>query len=235
MVQFSKNQSIKIFGPKLFRPKAYPAKTFSNRAYPAQHLQSFASLSLTFHKEDNGENDLSTIKGSPLHLTYEKCTICRRHSLQPQSRKVLTKGRPLSKAAMAKQHYPCIAQIWSFLPTLTQYSKLSFGSFLTLSWYLRVGASQSRYESYEVLHSLSESFLIFSLKIVTQIMHIRLRANKFCAVSSRVKANVLTKFGADCTARIRFPPVGVFSALCHWLFIPLEFVKSQNHPSLHVV
>ena len=32
--------------------------------------------------------------------------------------------------------------------------------------------------------------LSFRLKIVTQIMHIRLRANKFCPVSSRVKANL---------------------------------------------
>ena len=30
----------KYFGPKLFRPKAYPAQTFSNRAYPATDVSS---------------------------------------------------------------------------------------------------------------------------------------------------------------------------------------------------
>ena len=124
MVQFSNKIDTNILGQNFFGRKLTGPKFSQTKRTWLTHLLSFANLSLTFHKEDNGENDLRIIKGSSLHLIYERCTICRRHSLQPPE-KFLTKGRPLSKAAMAKQQIPCIAQIWSFLPTLTQYSKLS--------------------------------------------------------------------------------------------------------------
>ena len=39
MIQFSEKINKKI-GPKLFRPKAYPAQTFSNWAYPATCMSS---------------------------------------------------------------------------------------------------------------------------------------------------------------------------------------------------
>ena len=60
----------------------------------------------------------------------------------PNLEKFFTKGMPLPKAAMAKEQYPCIAQIWSFLiDSIFKTLSESFGYFQTVSWYLRVRAS----------------------------------------------------------------------------------------------
>ena len=51
----------KYFGPKLFRPKAYPAQTFSNRAYPATWVSSeLLRAFFSYTKYNTREKDCKT-------------------------------------------------------------------------------------------------------------------------------------------------------------------------------